>query len=160
MEGHAAWNNWSHTSQTRSHSFTHWIKEKQIQLEPHQDDIIKSYNKNNNSISVFIKDNQLIGVFGISDQVKETSKHAIQQLKAEAIDIYMLTGDQQKAGEYIAKEVGIDHVIGNSLPQDKLAYVEKLQKEGKVVAEDLEDAAEDVKEAVEEAVEDIKEDIE
>ena len=111
-----------------------WIKEKQIQLEPHQDDIIKSYNKNNYSISVFIKGKQLIGIFGISDQIKETSKLAIQKLKAEGIAIYMLTGDQQKSGEFIAEEVGINHVVGNALPQDKLAYVEKLQNEGKVVA--------------------------
>lgn len=106
-----------------------WIKEKKI-----QEDLIETYVQNNYSISVFIKDKQLIGVFGISDKVKETSKQAIQQLKAESIEIYMLTGDQQKSGDYIAKEVGIDYVIGNCLPQDKLAYVEKLQKEGKVVA--------------------------
>ena len=46
----------------------------------------------------------------------------------------MLTGDQQKAGEKVANEVGIDHVIGNCLPNQKLEYVEKLQQQGKIVA--------------------------
>lgn len=111
-----------------------WIEELNIAVEPHQIDILQCYINQNYSISVFIKNKQLIGIFGISDQIKTTSVEAIQKLKNEGIEVFMLTGDQQKAGEKVAKEVGITHVIGNCLPHRKLAFVEELQQKGKVVA--------------------------
>lgn len=111
-----------------------WLKSNHVPLEPHQEECITTFLNQNYSISVFIKNHQLIGIYGISDQIKSTSIQAIQQLKSEGIEVYMLTGDQQAAGEKVAQEVGISHVIGNCLPQQKLDFVEKLQAEGKVVA--------------------------
>ena len=111
-----------------------WLNEKNIALKLDQKQIIDEYINHNYSISVFIKDQELIGIFGIADQIKSSSKTAIQNLKKEGIEVYMLTGDQQKAGEKVANEVGIDHVIGNCLPNQKLEYVEKLQQQGKIVA--------------------------
>ncbi|QTV05457.1 heavy metal translocating P-type ATPase [Faecalibacter bovis] len=111
-----------------------WINEKNIQINSDQKQIIDQYVDQNYTISVFLKNQELIGIFGIADQIKSTSKIAIQNLKKEGIEVFMLTGDQQKAGEKVANEVGIDHVIGNCLPNQKLDYVEQLQKRGKIVA--------------------------
>ena len=111
-----------------------WLKENNVQLKPHQEEIIQEFKENNFSISVFIKDESLLGIFGISDQVKPTSKFAIQQLKEEGIEVYMLTGDLQSAGELVGKSVGVDHIIGNCLPHQKLDFVKKLQDDGKIVA--------------------------
>ena len=111
-----------------------WLNELNVSVKPHQEQILQAYINQNCSISVFIKNKELIGIFGISDQIKSTSVEAVQKLKNEGIEVYMLTGDQQNAGEKVAKEVGISQVIGNCLPHRKLAFVEELQNMGKVVA--------------------------
>ncbi len=77
--------------------------------------------------------NEAIGVICVADQVKETSREAIQKLKENGIEVYMLTGDNQLVADYIGKQVDVDHVISEVLPSDKAAVVEKLQKEGKCV---------------------------
>ena len=111
-----------------------WINEKNIELNSDQKLIVDYYLNQNYSISVFLKNEELIGIYGISDQIKETSKAAIQDLKKEGIEVYMLTGDQQNTGGIVAKEVGIDHVIGNCLPHQKLEFVQELQQKGHIVA--------------------------
>lgn len=77
---------------------------------------------------------RIIGIIAVADTVKESSAQAIQQLKAMNIDVYMVTGDNKRTGESIAKEVGIDHVYAEILPENKAKIVEQLQQEGKVVA--------------------------
>lgn len=74
-----------------------------------------------------------IGVVCVADKVKETSKEAIQKLKESGIEIYMLTGDHHLVADYIGKEVDVDHVISEVLPNDKAAVIEKLQNEEKCV---------------------------
>ncbi|MBF0595928.1 copper-translocating P-type ATPase [Faecalibacter sp. WQ 117] len=111
-----------------------WITQENILTEPHQNSIIENYINQNYSISVFIKDKNLIGIFGVSDEVKVTSAMAIKELQNKGVEVYMLSGDQQKAAEAVAQKVGINHVFGNCLPQQKLDFVNQLQKDGKVVA--------------------------
>lgn len=111
-----------------------WITQENILTEPHQNSIIENYINQNYSISVFIKDKNLIGIFGVSDEVKVTSAMAIKELQNKGVEVYMLSGDQQKAAEAVAQKVGINHVFGNCLPQQKLDFVNLLQKDGKVVA--------------------------
>ncbi|MCC3316744.1 copper-translocating P-type ATPase [Nocardia sp. 852002-20019_SCH5090214] len=74
------------------------------------------------------------GVLVVADAVKPTSAEAISQLKALGLTPIMLTGDNDAAARAIADEVGIDQVIAEVLPQDKVDVVKKLQAEGKVVA--------------------------
>lgn len=111
-----------------------WITQENILTEPHQNSIIENYINQNYSISVFIKDKNLIGIFGVSDEVKVTSAMAIKELQNKGVEVYMLSGDQQKAAEAVAQKVGIKHVFGNCLPQQKLDFVNQLQKDGKIVA--------------------------
>jgi len=82
----------------------------------------------------FADDTQLLGILAAADVVKPTSKEAIAALKALGIDVVMLTGDNQKTARAIQKQMGIDRVVAEVLPQDKEAEVRKLQEQGRIVA--------------------------
>jgi P-type Cu+ transporter len=79
-------------------------------------------------------DGKARGVLVVADAVKPTSAEAISQLRALGLTPIMLTGDNQAAAAAIAAQVGIDEVIAEVLPQDKVDTVKRLQAEGKVVA--------------------------
>jgi len=78
--------------------------------------------------------NQLGGAIAIADAVKDTTPEALKALKAEGIRIVMLTGDNRLTAEAVARKLGIDAVEAEVLPEHKRDTVEKLQKEGRVVA--------------------------
>lgn len=82
----------------------------------------------------FAKESNLLGVIAVSDTVKNTSKKAIENLKKSKIEVIMITGDNKLVSESIAKEIGIDKVIAEVLPQDKEKEVSKFQESGKKVA--------------------------
>ena len=82
----------------------------------------------------FADTSKIIGILGIADTIKSTSKIAIEELQKRNIDTIMITGDNKKAANAIAKETGIDKVISEVLPQEKEIEVSKLQKQGKKVA--------------------------
>ena len=70
----------------------------------------------------------------MSDQLKDSSVNAIQQLKHMGIELHILTGDHAQAAKAIAEQVGIKQYKAGVLPQQKAAYVQDLQRQGKVVA--------------------------
>lgn len=74
----------------------------------------------------------ILGIIGVADAVKEDSKQAIAQLKEKGYKTVMITGDNERTAQAIAKEVGIDEVIAQVLPEDKAKQVERLQKDGMV----------------------------
>ena len=78
--------------------------------------------------------NELTGAIGISDNVKENSEKAIKKLHSMGLEVIMLTGDNIKAADYIATEVGVDRVIAGVLPEEKSEVVERLKDEKKIVA--------------------------
>ena len=80
------------------------------------------------------KNGSLTGLIAVADTLKSNSKDAIEQLKRMGKEIVMITGDNKRTGEAIAKQVGIDRVLAEVLPQDKADNIKKLQAEGKKVA--------------------------
>ncbi len=78
-------------------------------------------------------DGKALAVIGVADTLKETSAGAIARLHKMGVQLIMATGDNRRTGEAIAKAVGIDNVLAEASPGEKVALVRKLQAEGKVV---------------------------
>lgn len=83
---------------------------------------------------ILADEKQVFGIIGVADVVKPTSAKAIQELKKLGIQVIMLTGDNARTAKAIQKQLDIDTVIAEVLPQDKEKEISRLQEEGKTVA--------------------------
>ncbi|MBI5205455.1 MAG: copper-translocating P-type ATPase [Nitrospirae bacterium] len=79
-------------------------------------------------------DNSVYGIICVADTLKESSVEAVKSLHKLGIEVVMLTGDNRRTGEAIAKLAGIARVLAEVFPEDKVKEVKKLQSEGKIVA--------------------------
>lgn len=86
------------------------------------------------SVMYLAVDNQLAGLVAVSDPIKPSTTDALVELKTAGIRLIMATGDGSTTAKSVANKLGIDEFYGEVKPADKLALVEKLQKEGRIVA--------------------------
>ena len=80
----------------------------------------------------FAQGKQLLGIIAVADVIKEDSPQAIQELRNMGIQVVMLTGDNDRTAQTIAKQAGVDHVVAGVLPDGKEAVIRKLKEYGKV----------------------------
>lgn len=110
-----------------------FIKENNINtnsIENKADEFLKQ----GKTVLYFADENEVIGIIAVADTIKDTSMDAIKRLKRKNIEVIMLTGDNRIVAETIGKNLEIDKVVSEVLPQDKEKEVSKLQKQGKKVA--------------------------
>ena len=86
------------------------------------------------TIIILAIDERIAGVLAAADPIKATAKIAILRMKELGLEVAMITGDNKKTGEAVGRQVGIDRVFSEVLPEEKSIYVKKLQDEGKFVA--------------------------
>ena len=82
----------------------------------------------------FTRGGKLLGAIAVADVVKPTSKAAVQELQSMGIQVVMLTGDHRRTAEAIRKQVGVDRVVAEVLPEDKEQEIRRLQESGQKVA--------------------------
>jgi len=79
-------------------------------------------------------DGAAAGLLAVADEVKPESREAVRRLKAMGLEVLMLTGDNRRTAEAVAREVGVDRVLAEVLPEGKAEEIRRLQAEGRVVA--------------------------
>ncbi|MEK7478451.1 MAG: copper-translocating P-type ATPase [Patescibacteria group bacterium] len=104
-----------------------------IPLEPAREAIDRLSNEGK-TFSLISIDGRVAGITGIADTVRINAKKTVSALQSLGIEVAMITGDHKKIAESIGKELGINRVFAEVLPQDKANYIKKLQDEGKFVA--------------------------
>ncbi len=109
------------------------MEEEGINIRPVSDSIHK-LQQEGKTVSLITQNKKLIGIIAFQDIPKPTALDAVQLLRKMGKEVIMLTGDNEKTAMVIAKELGIEHVIANVMPYDKVQEIEKLQNQGKKVA--------------------------
>ncbi|MAG91213.1 copper-translocating P-type ATPase [Candidatus Woesearchaeota archaeon] len=98
------------------------------------EDKVKKLEEEGKTVMLIALNKKLIGLIAVADTLKDNSKQAIEELHKMNKEIVMITGDNERTGKAIAKQLGIGHVLAEVLPQDKANEIKKLQKEKKKVA--------------------------
>ncbi|MEK6832469.1 MAG: heavy metal translocating P-type ATPase [Nanoarchaeota archaeon] len=93
---------------------------------------IKELEEDGKTVVVLIYNKKVYGCIAIADTIREDSIQAVKDLQREKMFVYMITGDNKRTANAIGKQLGINHIISEVLPQDKLNEIKKLQKRGKV----------------------------
>lgn len=108
------------------------MNENNISIKEGEKDLLRLEEEGKTAMLLGI-DGKLSGIIAVADQIKETSKEAIAKLKSMNLDVYMITGDNERTAKAIAKEVGITNVLAEVLPENKAEEVEKIKAKGKHV---------------------------
>ncbi len=86
------------------------------------------------TVNFLVIDCEIVALYALRDEIKDSAKGTIQELKNRGIETYLITGDNKGVAKRIAYEVGIDHVICETLPNEKAEIISEIQKDGHVTA--------------------------
>ena len=109
------------------------MKEKGISIEG-KEGVISGLEEKGNTVMIVAEDNKLKGLIAVADTLKEYAEDVVKGLKAEGVQVIMLTGDNERTAKAIGAKLGIERILANVLPGDKAKVIKELQAEGKVVA--------------------------
>ncbi|WP_120405681.1 HAD-IC family P-type ATPase [Ethanoligenens harbinense] len=96
--------------------------------------MMERFEKDGKTAMLLADSDRVLAVIAVADTIKEGSRRAVEQLGQMGVEVYMLTGDNAHTAAAIARQAGIAHVVAEVLPENKAAEVEKLRKQGKIVA--------------------------
>ncbi len=111
-----------------------FMEEQGVSMSKEWIDLASEWQKEAKTIVWFANSESILAIYGISDQMKQSSIEAIQLLKKQHIEVIMLTGDNPETAASIARQAQIDHFEAGLLPHQKAEYIKELQKKGKIVA--------------------------
>lgn len=109
------------------------MKDHQVDIAGYEEKLVQ-YEIDGKTAMLIAIDGEYRGTVAVADTIKETAPEAIKQLQDLGIEVFMLTGDNERTAQAIAKQVGIDQVIAEVLPEEKAAKVKEIQAQGKKVA--------------------------
>lgn len=109
------------------------MKDRNIETPLIQNEIDKLLDQGKTLMTIAI-DGKIAGVVAVADSIKSSAKKSIEKMKELGLEVAMITGDNKKTAEAIGKELGINRIFSEVLPEEKSNYVKKLQDEGKFVA--------------------------
>ncbi|TNF40548.1 MAG: heavy metal translocating P-type ATPase, partial [Cytophagales bacterium] len=110
------------------------LQEQEILIPEDLKTTAKKLSEQAQTVIWFSDEQKALAILGIQDQIKPSSKSAIEKLQKAGVEVYMLTGDNQQTAAAVAKQVGIQEFRGEVMPSDKSEFVKELQAKGKVVA--------------------------
>ncbi|MFD1173772.1 heavy metal translocating P-type ATPase [Oceanobacillus picturae] len=105
----------------------------QVDIENNEETLVKFETEGKTAMLIAI-DGEYRGIVAVADVIKESAIQAIKELKEQGLEVFMLTGDNERTAHAIAKQVGIDQVIAQVLPEEKADKVKEIQAQGKKVA--------------------------
>lgn len=109
------------------------FKEEGINTQPLESKL-QEYELQGKTVMILALNSKIKGMIAVADTLKDYSREAVEELHKSGINVVMITGDNKRTGEAIAKQVGIDRVLAEVLPEDKAKEIEKLQRGGEKVA--------------------------
>jgi Cu+-exporting ATPase len=95
---------------------------------------IESLQDDGKTVMIEALNGNISGIIAVADVIKDSSKDAVNEMKRAGLEVIMLTGDNARTADAVARIVGIDNVIANVIPSEKASVVKRLQQEGKIVA--------------------------
>jgi Cu2+-exporting ATPase len=109
------------------------ITENNITIAAELDKLAGEWEKEAGTIIYFADSSQVLAIISVSDTIKQSSAQAVKQLKEMGITVYMVTGDNEKTAEAVAKMTGITDYKAGMLPSEKADFIKSLQGEGRIV---------------------------
>ncbi|MBT2216811.1 heavy metal translocating P-type ATPase [Virgibacillus dakarensis] len=109
------------------------MNDHQIDIGTNEEKLVEFENNGKTAMLIAI-DGKYSGIVAVADTIKETAPQAIKELQEQGLEVIMLTGDNERTAQAIAKQVGIDYVIAQVLPEEKADKVKEIQVKGKKVA--------------------------
>ena len=110
------------------------MNDHQIDIESATEEKLIEFETGGKTAMLIAIEGEYRGIIAVADTIKDTAPEAIKQLKEMGIEVFMLTGDNERTAQAIAKQAGIDQVIAQVLPEEKADKVKEIQQQGKKVA--------------------------
>ncbi len=109
------------------------INENNIRIDPELENLANLWEEEANTVIYFSDSSSVLAVLSVSDRIKESSPSAVRELKNMGLDVFLVTGDNSKTAEAVARRTGIPEFRAVMLPSGKADFIRELQKQGKIV---------------------------